>query len=297
MDDDWEYFNQNYTNIITKLIPTDTKVEKRQPTEVSDEELIVERHISTITALIYLEVNGETIDVTKFKNKGGMIWCSEDAGRADTQDRTCEGTSEERAKKTIVVMDEASRKKKKKKPSKRRQVGFSNSVTMFMKMGEKNVALKIFGDGLLHMTGVKSDDDISLVKEFVFWVLNKKYEIKEQRFSMINCNIKLGYSIKCEILSEILRDLHLHASYDRSSYPGILVKLFWNENKDGICHCSEPCKLALKKQNCPVMSASVFSTGSINITCKKGNWIVLDELVNFIVKTIKSYKQDIISIK
>ena len=87
---------------------------------------------------------------------------------------------------------------------------------------------------------------------------------------LINSNFNCGYCINRDKLATLLKDKYnLSTSYDPCSYPGIMCKYYYNNNKEeqtGV----EP----LDTKNHYIVSFMIFRTGSILIVGKCSLYIL-----------------------
>ena len=126
--------------------------------------------------------------------------------------------------------------------------GFNrNSITLVMlnngdgTLEMKEITVKIFQDGLFHMTGVRGDAYDSSCINFLMDLLWKtckeamltipeKPEVLKRRCVMINYSTKFISSalISRETLHNSVRALnheHIHSSYNPDVYPGVIIKI------------------------------------------------------------------------
>lgn len=265
LDSDWDAFNKNYGSMLYNFDKKPSKVIERSKEIDCDVEIPkLEYHISTMTVMYNLDGDINPKDVDKY--------CLENVGKLDSMD----------VKIVSVDIHEST-------PSKNRQTGFYFFTTYKLESKGKIIPVKIFNHGMFHMTGIQSEEQGDLACEFlrsiVSKVMGREYKLVSRNTAMINCNYKIGFKIKRQTLMEILkRDYKVHCMFDACNYPGVLVKVLWNKNKNGICGCEKPCKISDKssKRVCPCITIAIFGTGSFNITGAKSmdqvfeiaNWII-----------------------
>lgn len=149
---------------------------------------------------------------------------------------------------------------------------FMNQYTIKYKdeNGRKNI--KIFPNGKIHITGVKSFNEIKYISDSVILFSGKKNKVTNIEICLLNTNFHVGIGLNLHNLGEIIknqeeRDVNVDiplSFYDPNKYPGL--KLKYNGT-----------------------SILIFSSGSIMIA--GGKTISSIELcVNFIKKLIdKNY--------
>jgi len=192
------------------------------------------------------------------------------------------------------------------KKGKKKKV-FYNQATLILKVFSNNaifkeVNMKIFTNGNLQMTGLKSEGDgkraikifFKNTKNLTSIVHNKethkmksvsgvrnvedfKIEDPNLEIVLINSDFSTNFKIKREILHNLLiQKYSLFSSYEPCIYPGVNSKFFWNKKyrndslkKEGICHCSQQCIGKGKGDGygkCKKITISIFQSGNIIIT-------------------------------
>ena len=171
-------------------------------------------------------------------------------------------------------------KKIKKPRNKKEKKYFYNQLTLHINC-EKIVNVKIFNNGKIQMTGVKSKDQGKKVvsiflnklsslsledKELVLENINP--QITKYKIALINSDFNIGFKINREILHRIIIDKNYYSSFEPSIYPGVNIKYYFNKNNknNGICHCSVPCDGKGKNGLCKKITIAVFNSGNIIIT-------------------------------
>lgn len=248
LNSDWEFFNKNYGELMYKFDKVDKKVSVEKDIDRIVEIPKLDFHISTMTVMYNLDSDIDPKAVDKY--------CLENI----------ESLSEGDVKLLSVDVHEST-------GGKNRQTGFYFFTTYKLESLGKVIPVKIFNHGMFHMTGIQSEEQgdkaCEFMKGIVSKVMGKKIEMVSRNTAMINCNYKIGFKIKRQVLMEILkRDYKVHCMFDACNYPGVLVKVLWNKNKNGICSCETPCKISDKssKRVCPCVTIAIFGTGSFNIT-------------------------------
>lgn len=178
-----------------------------------------------------------------------------------------------------------SKKTKKKKSTK----SFYNQVTLIVNLpeeyksingGGRSINVKVFKNGQLQMTGVKSDAEGHAGVGVLIAELERVFREKEYQFSecnyktvLINSDFRIGYKVNRQKLYELL-DAHygMYVSYEPCIYPGVNAKYFWNstdETRSGICHCDKMCNgkgSGTGSGECKKVTIATFQSGTVIIT-------------------------------
>jgi len=197
--------------------------------------------------------------------------------------------------KGINKKDIGNKKKKNKKV-------FYNQSTIIIRVPldeeeeHKEVNLKLFTNGSIQMTGLKSIEMGKKTVDILYRECLKmnqdyktrnpegdklaitnpeEYQISNINIVLINSDFSTYFNIKRDVLHEILsKQYNLRSSYEPCIYPGINCKYYWNslynrEEKKGVCHCNQKC---LGKGNgdkvgeCRRITIAIFQSGNIIIT-------------------------------
>ena len=144
-------------------------------------------------------------------------------------------------------------------------------LRLFINNCYKEFHIKIFNTGKIEIPGIKEDNQIHNIIEYVCNLLNKitdnNYKIDTNSIHnvLINSNFNCGYYIEREQLYNILiKKYNVNCSYDPCSYPGIQC-LYYINTETGIVK----------------VSYMIFRTGSVLIVGKCDEKI-LYEIYNFI---------------
>lgn len=193
-----------------------------------------------------------------------------------------------------------SEKRKKKKKV------FFNQITILILIENDINNIKLFNNGSISMTGVKSEKNGKKAIEILFEKLKSSDEILENKEAtitnfeivLINSDYDIGYEIKRSELHQILvNNYKIFSSFEPCIYPGVNSKYFWNHSyKDndfkGKCYCINKC-LGNGSGNgdgcCKRVTISVFQSGSIIITGAKSIEQIIDSY-NFINKVFEDNK-------
>lgn len=190
-------------------------------------------------------------------------------------------------------------KKKRNSKKKNKKCRFDNQLTVIYKFNDKYMPnIKIFKNGNIHLTGIKSEEDVEVIVNKIINEINKIYiinkeilkdeaQLKSLKYSnfiirMINTDFKVyinelmteKYLIRRKILHKLLiSDKYENVcSFQPGIYHGVKLEFFWNPSKEynnGICNCVNHCfgKTDNKKTNlCKKITVAIFESGSILIT-------------------------------
>ena len=197
---------------------------------------------------------------------------------------------------------------KKKKDNKK---VFFNQITILIKLDYLYNNIKLFNNGSISMTGVKSETIGRRSVELLFNKLieiNKKTElfnnkepiIEFYKIVLINSDYDIGYEIKRSELHQILvNEYDIYSSYEPCIYPGVNSKYFWNKtykNKslypnDGKCYCDKICTgkgTGIGNEQCKKVTISAFQSGSIIITGANSMEQITD-CYNFISRILSNH--------
>jgi len=153
----------------------------------------------------------------------------------------------------------------------------------------KEMHVKIFNTGKMEIPGVPKDDLLNLLLEKVLVLLNspginQNIKIRDNSFEtvLINSNFNCGFNVHREKLVDILKyDYKLCVSYDPCSYPGIMCKYYYYDQKsldeqDGRLYKEE----LHTKPHC--ISFMIFRTGSVLIVGKCDKTSIIFDIYDFI---------------
>lgn len=161
----------------------------------------------------------------------------------------------------------------------------------------KYQSLKVFFNGSIHLTGLKSLEQGHIVLEYLveklkeFKTLDSNVTYDEETFGhhalkshnfqvrLINTDFKLNYCVNRRELDKVLSNYGLFHVFEAGSYPGVKISFYWNSEKthqNGICECQN--QLCMKKGKskkpenldvhipCKKITIIVFQSGSVIIT-------------------------------
>lgn len=194
--------------------------------------------------------------------------------------------------------------KNKKKAKSKTKNCFQNQSTLIIALSDsRKINLKIFRNGKIQMTGLKSEEEgyiaantliskiLNIQKEYPDFINspNKTPVISSFSIVLINSDFSAGFRIKREKLYELLFKSGMYVSYEPDIYPGVNAKFYWNTKNcqdDGICRCSKICDGKGDGNgdgNCKKVTIATFQSGNVIITGARKN-IQTKEAYNFINK-------------
>ena len=184
---------------------------------------------------------------------------------------------------------------------------FYNQITAHI-FEDKIVNVKIFNNGKIQMTGVKSEkqgintlnrviDKIkNIEKEKLDYILtNQDLNPQNGKIAMINTDFDCGFKIKREILQRLIIDKGYYSSFEPTIYPGVNIKYYYNTGKQntGVCNCEGMCDGKGKNGFCKKITVAVFNSGKIIITGGQ-SYKQLNTAFDFIGNILQENKSDLI---
>ena len=181
-------------------------------------------------------------------------------------------------------------KQKRTKPKKKKDC-FQNQATVIINLADGNkVNLKIFRNGKLQMTGLKSQEGGTVACQTLITRL-QQLSTKEPNLVtfhsenpipnnfnivLINSDFSVGFKIKRDELYHILFNRDIFVSYEPDIYPGVNAKYYYNSfnNYSGICNCTKPCDGKGDGNGdgcCKKVTIATFQSGNIIITGARNN--------------------------
>lgn len=182
--------------------------------------------------------------------------------------------------------------RRKKKEGKR----FDNQVTVILRLNTgtdimASANLKIFRNGNVQMTGIKSPDQGILALEYIIdsvremtsrsgddMVVDNIGELRacDYKIRLINSDFKSNIHIKRDKLCKLMQNKYnILCSYEPCIYPGVKIQFCWNtiygekEKQDGICQCVRHCNgkgCGNGDGECKRITIAAFQSGCIIIT-------------------------------
>lgn len=194
------------------------------------------------------------------------------------------------------------KKKRKSKVVSTRKNRFDNQITVIYKYNNEYMPnIKIFKNGNIQLTGIKSFDDPKIIVDAIIENIKRIYkdnrdilvvdpddqaidrlEYRNFQVRMINTDFKIytdsehteRFNIRRKELHNILigSQYNNKCSFQPGVYQGVKLEYFWNTHnntKNGICNCSENCFGKQKGEgngNCKKVTVAIFESGSVLIT-------------------------------
>ena len=184
---------------------------------------------------------------------------------------------------------------------------FFNQITIEIKLENNLHNLKLFNNGSISMTGIKSKlngiKTVNLLYSKLVKLKDKNIfnveELKILYFKivLINSDYHIGYEIIRNDLHQLLvSDYKIFSSFEPCIYPGVNSKFFWNKeykNKPykGKCYCNTFCNgkgNGNGEGDCKKVTISAFQSGSIIITGAQSIEQIVDSF-NFINQIFQKY--------
>lgn len=191
---------------------------------------------------------------------------------------------------------------------------FYNQITIIIVINNTTNNIKLFNNGSISMTGVKSAENgrraVDILLECLKRTMDKdnkpalendNAKVEYYEIVLINSDYDMGYEIKRSDLHQLLvNDYKIFSSFEPCIYPGVNSKFYWNEDyKDkeykGHCYCNNICSGKGKGNgdgNCKKITISAFQSGSIIITGAQTFKQIIDAY-NFINNICIKHEQDL----
>lgn len=165
-------------------------------------------------------------------------------------------------------------KSKKKNQCKKR---FDNQLTIVLLYMNNKYNIKLFKNGNVQITGVKSIEKGKQVIDFLIDMLkyvHSQYEptiinnvngLKNTNYKicLINSDFKVNFEIRLDYLYKIVTTKYnIICSYEPCIYPGAKIEYYYPNN--GYCLCKEFCNG--KTETCKKITIAVFQSGCVIIT-------------------------------
>ena len=175
---------------------------------------------------------------------------------------------------SIGVKNTKTKNTKNKDEKKRR---FDNQLTIVMYYMENKYNIKLFKNGNVQITGVKSiekgNDTVNYLIEIIRNIyLNHDKEVirsiedlknRDYRIRLINSDFKVNFEIRLDYLYNITtKKYKITCSYEPCIYPGAKIEYYYPNN--GYCKCSGFCNG--KSDACKKITIAVFQSGCVIIT-------------------------------
>ena len=204
--------------------------------------------------------------------------------------------------KGLSPKQESQKKKKNKKV-------FFNQITIVIVVGNDYNNIKLFNNGAISMTGVKSETNgrravnilISNLKN-IEGLLPEDTKMDFFNIVWINSDYKSSFEIKRPVLHQLLvNEYNIFSKFEPCIYPGVLSSFFWNEDyKDkenkilGKCYCQNLCTGKGDGKGdgqCKKITISVFQSGSVIIGAK--TYVQIFDAYKFISGVFNDHEEEL----
>lgn len=192
---------------------------------------------------------------------------------------------------------------------------FNNQVTLVYRYkiqdpyGTVLVNTKVFKNGHIQMTGLKfveqGKDLIIRLMDLIRDLDEKaggtileeraKMSLSEYKIRLINCDFKIGFQVRRDILHRIVnKDYKVACRYEPCIYPGCKIQYCFNGAKDvqdGVCQCIRRCNgkgSGNGDGECKKVTVAVFQSGCIIITGGQ-SYEQIDAAYGFVQNCITSH--------
>ena len=201
------------------------------------------------------------------------------------------------------------RKKSTKSKNQEKERRFDNAISTYFKIQDQYTpSVKIFKNGTIQMTGLKTIVDGEKLHRMVFETMLKVYPQfpnvfeKEPVFQsnvfyirLINSDFSVPYLIRRKDLHRLLiSDAYQNScSFQPEKYPGVKLQYFWNPvigTQNGVCNCTQAKCFGKGNGNghgqCKKVTISLFESGKILITGAV-NFEQINDAYGYITKVLK----------
>lgn len=174
---------------------------------------------------------------------------------------------------TGVKQNYKARMKKNAIPKKR----FDNQLTIVLHFSNNKYNMKLFKNGNIQITGVKSIEKGKAAIDFLISMIKNMYETYEKsiigcvdslknmnyRIRLINSDFKVNFEIRLDYLFKVVTEKYkIICSYEPCIYPGAKIEYYYPNN--GYCKCTKFCNG--KSDTCKKITIAVFQSGCVIIT-------------------------------
>jgi len=173
------------------------------------------------------------------------------------------------------VKASAKTKKKVKEPKIRKR--FDNQLTIVLWHDGSRYNIKLFKNGNVQITGVKSIEKGEKTIDFLIEIIKNVYEEYDKtilenveslknlnyRIRLINSDFRVNFEIRLDYLFTIVtKTYRINCSYEPCIYPGAKIEYYYPHN--GYCQCTTFCNG--KSDACKKITIAVFQSGCVIIT-------------------------------
>lgn len=163
---------------------------------------------------------------------------------------------------------------------------FDNQVTVIFYFRDAYMPnVKLFRNGNIHMTGVRTLNDGQHIVERMADEVRRIGDIDpaiaevaqvvagQFKVRMINCDFAVPFLIRRKDLHHMLigGPFHILSSFQPNTYPGVKIQYYYNNatTTDGRCQCTAPCcgrGIGHGEGECKKVTVAVFESGKVLVT-------------------------------
>lgn len=182
---------------------------------------------------------------------------------------------------------------------------FDNQNTLIWNLGELQPNMKVFKNGKVQVTGVRSVEMGEKMIDLFVQRVRKHPSVLETddgspvvyhngfQVCLINADFRMGCSIRRDVLYRILVSMRMDCTYEPCIYPGVKLRYFHTDQKKGVCTCAKPCGEKKQKNDvCKRTTLSFFQSGCVIIT-GAANEAHIDEVCSFVNNLTTKHMDDI----
>jgi len=176
--------------------------------------------------------------------------------------------------KSVEYQDKPIKGVKKTKKKKKKKC-FYNQLTVVVHVMNKDVNVKIFKNGKIQITGIKSEENGKSAAQAISSFIEGSEGISEYKTVLINSDFNVGFPVYREKLYRLFVDEYdIFVNFEPCIYPGVNAKYYWNSDpvekgKLGVCTCTKNCNgkgNGSGDGNCKRVTMSTFQSGTVIIT-------------------------------
>jgi TATA-box binding protein (TBP) (component of TFIID and TFIIIB) len=187
---------------------------------------------------------------------------------------------------------------------------FDNQITVLFRDGTNVITAKVFSNGSVQMTGLKTIDVGRRFLDHLVDVIRStgaaRHEDDEplcvRRFAvnLINSDFNAGFHLRRESISDIMQARYgILCVFESCHYQGLKIQFFWNSDNGytGVCQCGKACYgrgSGHGDGECKKITIAVFQSGSIIITganCMEQIQHAYDFMTAFLTRHVDEVKK------
>lgn len=191
-------------------------------------------------------------------------------------------------------------KRKIEKNNTNRKRRFDHQATLLFMFKGALINMKLFTNGNIQMTGVKSIEDGKVIIKNLITLIElytkQIVQIVSYKICLINCDFKLPFEIRRDNLHDVFCKYYkTNCSYEPCIYPGVKLKYFSKPgNVNGVCTCKPHCSTKRNgNQLCCKISVSFFKSGCVIITGAR-NHTQIREVYDHIYDILTTHNEEVI---